>query len=227
MSDEISAIEAKRMSPNIKLAIITGPVFVVLFVVLFKVVNFSPTAQLADAGVVSSSAITSTVTADASRTVEVASSPVNASTLSNPDNPVLQISTSVGNLQIELYPKNAPVAVKKLIELINEGYYAKGTVLESRPSIGFVIAKTGADAQRFVVQQDEGRALQSQRGSVAILKSAVSSAYLNNIFVGYRQQAELQDKYIILGQVLKGLEEVEKKSRGKAGLVSHLKVSKN
>lgn len=117
----------------------------------------------------------------------------------------IEISTEIGSMRVELYPDKAPGAVAALIELVKSGYYESDTVLESRPDLGFVIAKIGESAQRFDFK-DDASDLVSRRGSVAISKSSVADAYLNNIFFGYTHQPELQQHYVIIGQVVDGLE---------------------
>lgn len=142
--------------------------------------------------------------------------------LSSPENPTVTISTTIGELQIELLPDAAPELISRFKELIESGYYSNNTVLESKPGVGFVIARVGEGARQFNISQDEGNNLVSQRGSVAVLKSGVSPAYLNNIFVGYHAQEQLQDNYVIFGQITHGLDAIEKNSVGKRAMVTSL-----
>lgn len=206
--------ETKSISANAKLVII-GLGLVILFLLVFIFLGVQPESQSPQAKQAGNST----------------SSTINGITLdkvtaeSNPNNPVIQINTDLGNLKIELYPEYAPIAVEKLIKLISEKYYGQGTVLESKHGIGFVIAKISGDVQSFVVADNEVNNLRSGRGSVAILKHDVSPAYLNNIFVGYKSQLELQEKYIILGQVLEGIDDIEKNAYGKTGSVSSMSVN--
>lgn len=206
--------ETKSMSPNVKLSII-GFGLVILFVLMFKytgVQSESPSVHVA-------------------QTDDSTSIPVNniatdkISAVSDFNNPVVQISTDLGDLKIELYPDYAPTIVNELIKLISENYYDEKTVLESKPGVGFVIAKVGADAHQYNIVNDEVNNLRSERGSVAIMKHGVSPAYLNNIFVGYKSQLELQEMYIIIGQVLEGVDDIEKNSNGIVGSVSSVSVN--
>ena len=125
------------------------------------------------------------------------------------DAPQILITTELGRVQVELYPDEAPKAVAALIELARSGYYATDTVMESRPGLGFAIAKMGATARAFEFTDDASN-LVSRRGSVAISRSSVTSAYLNNLYFGYGHQPGLEKHYVIIGQVVDGLEQHER-----------------
>lgn len=124
-------------------------------------------------------------------------------------NPRIEINTQAGKVLIELYPEAAPKAVSELIALAKSGYYDKDVIMQARPQLGFAIAKTGSSIETFTFQ-DEANALSSRRGSVAISKASVSNAYLNNLFFGYAPQPELEKHYVIIGQVLQGLDKIER-----------------
>lgn len=125
------------------------------------------------------------------------------------DNPRIEINTQAGKVLIELYPQAAPKAVSDLIALAKSGYYDKDAIMQVRPQLGFAIAKTGNSIEAFTFE-DEANALSSRRGSVAISKASVSNAYLNNLFFGYAPQPELEKHYVIIGQVLQGLDRIER-----------------
>jgi len=127
--------------------------------------------------------------------------------------PVIEINTEIGKLRVELYPEFAPDAVTELIKLIKSGYYDSDTLMQSRTHLGFAIAKLGQSPKTFDFE-DEPNKLISRRGSMAIAKSSASPAYLNNLFFGYRSQPALEKHYVIIGQIIDGLELVEKSPSG-------------
>lgn len=154
---------------------------------------------------------------------------INAETkeiVNNNSNPVIDVQVPMGKLRIELYREQAPKTVAKLIDLVKSGYFNQSTVFESRANLGFVIAKIGKSAEAFDFK-DELNTLSSRRGSFAISKSNVSKAYLNNLFVGFDKQPELQKHYIIIGQVLEGLELIEKNPSGQIRPVSSFTMVEN
>lgn len=137
--------------------------------------------------------------------------------------PLIEIDTVAGKLRIELYPTQAPVAVAELIKLTKSGYYNSDTLLQSQAQLGFAIAKLGQSLKKFKFK-DEPSALTSRRGSVAIAKSTASPAYLNNLFFGYARQPELEKHYTIIGQVVDGLQLVEKSVSGERLKVNSFKL---
>ena len=137
--------------------------------------------------------------------------------------PLIEIDTVAGKLRIELYPTQAPVAVAELVKLTKSGYYNSDTLLQSQPQLGFAIAKLGQSLKKFNFK-DEPSTLTSRRGSVAIAKLSASPAYLNNLFFGYGQQLDLEKHYTIIGQVVDGLQWVEKFAPGERLKVNSFKL---
>lgn len=198
--------------------------FLALFLVLSEITSYpftSKSSQSSQLAPPSSQSISSNLT----RTNEISRQEISAA--SNVNNPLVIINTSVGNLTIELYPEHAPLAVKKLMQLIENNYFSDGAVLESKSGVGFVIAKVNGNVESFENVKDEVNNLSGGRGSIAILKSDRSPAYLNNLFVGYQPQPHIRDLYIVFGQVVEGLDEIEKQSNGSVGRVSSFVIDKN
>lgn len=119
--------------------------------------------------------------------------------------PIISINTQRGPVVIELYPTQAPKTVADLTSLVKSGYYDADTVMETRPGLGFVISKIGNSARPFEFTDDVNR-LTSRRGSVAVSKSSTSHAYLNNIFIGFNAQPDLEKYYTIIGHVIDGID---------------------
>lgn len=136
---------------------------------------------------------------------------------------LVEIFTDVGQLWVEFYPERAPNVVAELIELIRSGYYDSGTIVESRPDIGFVISKVDANMRSFEFEE-EVTGLTSRRGSIAIARPSMSPAYLNNIFVGYLKRPDLEQHYTIIGQVIKGIDTVEMAPQGKRHAVRKFRL---
>lgn len=137
--------------------------------------------------------------------------------------PRVSIDLQVGTVLIELYPEQAPKAVAEFLSLIKSGYYGSDTFMEARPGLGLVIGRIGGSAKSFEFT-DETNALTSRRGSVAVMKAAESPAYLNNIFIGYDAQPEMEQYYTIIGQVIEGIDDAERAKPGSRHKVGAVKV---
>ncbi|MFK5892199.1 MAG: peptidylprolyl isomerase [Pseudomonadota bacterium] len=141
-------------------------------------------------------------------------------------NPVVYLNSNIGDLRIVLYPEAAPEVVKDLIKFIESGYFNHDTYIEARPGVGLVIAKLGNEKQNFIFK-DETNSFKSQRGSIGVAKSSVSNSYINNLFVGYGSLPDIEKHYIIIGQVIKGLDLLEKSANGARYKVNSIEVIKN
>jgi len=136
---------------------------------------------------------------------------------------LVKIETELGQLEIKFFPERAPIVVAELISLAETGYFNSDMFLESRPQLGFVMAKTGSSVKAFNFK-DESNDLTSARGSVAIAKSFASNAYVNNIFIGYNSQPDIEVNYTIIGQVTKGLELIEANAKAGSYKVNSFKL---
>ena len=174
------------------------PAAIILVIIIISSYYFNETNKPMQTGAVSGAALPSAIKIEKPSAITGQDSTV-----------VVTIDTEVGRLRAEFYPDKAPAAVAELIALTRAGYYSTDTELEVRPGLGFVIAKLGGDAKKYVVS-DEQTGLSSRRGSIAISSASVSSAYLNNLFFGFNPQPGLEQNYIIIGQVLDGLERFER-----------------
>jgi len=137
---------------------------------------------------------------------------------------LVEIETEIGNIQVKFYSDKAPVAVTELIKLVKSGNFDSDTFLEARPQLGFAIAKIGDTAKAFDFKDDTNN-LTSGRGSVGISKLSASNAYLNNIFFGYNSQPDLEKHYTIIGQVIKGLDLIERSAKGSRYKVNSFKLT--
>lgn len=228
MDDKSSINETGSMGLGSKFALL-GLGCALFFLALSVMTSYPITTNSSQPSQLSSPSSQSTtsqsMSSNLTQTNEI--SPQEISAASNVNNPLVKINTSVGNLTIELYPEHAPLAVKKLMQLIENNYFSDGTVLQSKSGVGFVIAKVNGNVESFENVKDEVNNLSGDRGSIAILKSDRSPAYLNNLFVGYQPQPHIRDFYIVLGQVVEGLDEIEQQSNGRVGHVSSFAIDEN
>ena len=105
-----------------------------------------------------------------------------------PGNPVVVISTSLGDITVELFNDKAPVSVANFLQYATEGFYS-GTIFH-RVVSGFVVQGGGYTATmvekptRPPIQNEATNGLRNLRGTVAMartqsLRSATSQFYFN------------------------------------------------
>ena len=135
-----------------------------------------------------------------------------------PGNPVAVISTSMGDITVELFKDRAPVSVENFIRYVNEGFYP-GTIFH-RVVKNFVVQGGGylpgmvEKPTHEPIQNEATNGLRNVRGSLAMartqtLRSATSQFYINvanNTALDHRGYAPLDFGYAVFGRVLSGMD---------------------
>ena len=134
-----------------------------------------------------------------------------------PGNPVAVISTTLGDITIELFKDHAPVSVENFVQYASEGFY-DGTVFH-RVVPNFVIQGGGYTASlaekptRAPIQNEATNGLRNTRGTVAMarkqaLRSATSQFYINvadNRMLDHTGYSPADFGYAVFGRVLSGI----------------------
>jgi peptidyl-prolyl cis-trans isomerase A (cyclophilin A) len=135
-----------------------------------------------------------------------------------PGNPVAVISTSMGDITVELFKDRAPVSVENFLQYAAEGFYA-GTIFH-RVVKGFVIQGGGytpgmkEKPTREPIQNEATNGLRNLRGTLSmartrVLRSATSQFYINvanNSSLDHRGYAPDDFGYAVFGRVLSGMD---------------------
>ncbi len=139
-----------------------------------------------------------------------------------PGNPVVSISTSLGDFTIELFKDRAPVSVANFLQYVQEGFYP-GTVFH-RVKPAFMIQGGGftetlvEKPTRPPIQNEATNGLRNTRGTVAMartrqLRSATSQFYVNvvdNRMLDHAGYTPDDFGYAVFGRVLAGMEVVDR-----------------
>jgi cyclophilin family peptidyl-prolyl cis-trans isomerase len=137
-------------------------------------------------------------------------------------NPVAVISTSFGDITVELFKDLAPVSVANFLQYANEGFYA-GTIFH-RVARGMVIQGGGFDTDlreketRKPILNEATNKLRNARGTLAMartraLRSATSQFYINladNPEFDHRGFTPSDFGYAVFGRVIAGMDVVDK-----------------
>jgi len=139
-----------------------------------------------------------------------------------PGNNVVLISTSAGDITIELFKDKAPVSVANFLDYATEGFYP-GTIFH-RVVKGFVVQGGGYTATmvekptRPPIQNEATNGLRNVRGTVAMartqsLRSATSQFYFNvssNPDLDHQGFSPRDFGYAVFGRVLSGMDVVDR-----------------
>jgi len=136
-------------------------------------------------------------------------------------NPVVGMVTSMGTIEMELYPDKAPVTVKNFESYVKKGHY-NGTIFH-RVIKGFMVQGGGMTADMKEkstdppIKNESGNGLKNDRGMVAMARtsdpnSATAQFFINVVDNGFLNKDQARDGvgYAVFGKVIKGMDVVEK-----------------
>jgi peptidyl-prolyl cis-trans isomerase A (cyclophilin A) len=143
------------------------------------------------------------------------------------DNPVVLMTTSMGSIKIELFPKEAPLTVKNFLAYVKDGFY-KGTIFH-RVIPGFMIQAGGFTADMKLkptgrpVRNEAGNGLKNDRGTVAMARSADPDSATSQFFINVVNNDNLNRPmpdgygYAVFGKVIEGMDVVDRIAAVKTG----------
>ena len=137
-------------------------------------------------------------------------------------NPVVVVSTSMGDITLELFKDKAPVSVQNFLQYAADGFY-ENTIFH-RVKAGYVVQGGGftpemvEKATRPPILNEATNGLRNARATVAMartqaLRSATSQFYINlaaNTQLDHRGYAPDDFGYAVFGRVLSGMDVVDR-----------------
>ena len=147
-------------------------------------------------------------------------------------NPVVLMSTSMGDIRIELDAAKAPITTKNFVEYVSAGHY-DGLIFH-RVIPGFMIQGGGMDPAMnenkngAPTKNEATNGLKNDVGTVAmartnVVDSATSQFFINvknNDFLNHRSTAAAEFGYAVFGRVIDGMDvvrSIEKVPTGNKG----------
>lgn len=133
--------------------------------------------------------------------------------------PHVLLSTSLGDIEVELDPQHAPVSTQNFLAYVDSGFY--NGVSFHRVIPGFMVQTGGftADLQqknaRAPIKNEADNGLRNQRGSLAMARtrdvdSATSQFFINLTDNAFLDHGSRDFGYAVFGKVVRGMEVVDK-----------------
>ena len=136
---------------------------------------------------------------------------------SNPNNPIVLISTSVGDMKAELYKDKAPKTVDNFLAYVNEKFY-DGTIFH-RVIPRFMLQGGGFTPEmkekptKAPVKNEAGNGLKNTYGTLSMARtpdvdSATAQFFINvkdNDFLDHRDDTMQGFGYCVFGKVIEGM----------------------
>jgi cyclophilin family peptidyl-prolyl cis-trans isomerase len=138
-------------------------------------------------------------------------------------NPMVILSTTLGDIKVELYPDKAPVTVQNFIDYTKAGYY-DGTIFH-RVIPNFMVQGGGltpdmqdkTTGRKPAIKNESSNGLKNEVGTLAMARtsapdSATSQFFINVVNNDFLNKEKAQDKvgYAVFGKVVDGMDVVNK-----------------
>jgi cyclophilin family peptidyl-prolyl cis-trans isomerase len=145
-------------------------------------------------------------------------------------NPTLVVETSLGNVKVELFQKEAPISVENFLDYAKSGFY-NGTIFH-RVIPGFMIQGGGFTPDltqkptKGQIKNEAANGLKNERGTLAmartnVVDSASSQFFINvsnNDFLNHREGGPQVYGYAVFGKVISGMDVVDKIAATQTGM---------
>ncbi|HVY54937.1 MAG TPA: peptidylprolyl isomerase [Thermodesulfobacteriota bacterium] len=134
-------------------------------------------------------------------------------------NPVVIMSTSKGDIKIELFKDKAPITVENFLAYVNDGFY-NGTIFH-RVIPNFMIQGGGFTPDftqkptKPPIKNEAANGLKNERGTLAmartqVVDSATSQFFINLVDNSFLDNGVRDYGYAVFGKVIDGMDVVDK-----------------
>jgi cyclophilin family peptidyl-prolyl cis-trans isomerase len=151
----------------------------------------------------------------------------------NEKNPVVTMSTNMGDIRIELNSDKAPITTKNFLAYVNDGHF-DGLIFH-RVIPGFMIQGGGFDSKmsqrptKSPIKNEAHNGLKNVKGSIAMARTDVVDSATAQFFINVKDNDFLDHKntspggygYAVFGQIIEGMDivhTIEKVKTGNRGM---------
>lgn len=144
---------------------------------------------------------------------------------------MLKITTSLGEISVELFDKEAPVSTKNFLDYVNAGFY-DGTIFH-RVIDGFMIQGGGFTAEmrqkkaNAPIKNESGNGLENKKYTLAMARTSVPDSATCQFFINtsdndFLDKSQSRDGvgYAVFGKVVAGNDVVDQIGKTKTGTIS-------
>lgn len=142
-------------------------------------------------------------------------------------NPQVRLQTSLGEIVVELYAKEAPISTANFLKYVESGFYA-GTIFH-RVIPGFMVQCGGMDKdmnekpnKQAPIKNEADNGLKNLRGTLAMARTQEVDSATSQFFINLKDNAFLDHGYrdfgyAVFGKVVSGMDVVDKIAEAKTG----------
>lgn len=160
-------------------------------------------------------------------------SAVSPAALAAKGDPHVLLTTSAGNIELELDSQKAPVSVKNFLDYVNSGFYNNTTFHRVIP--GFMIQGGGFNElmqqkqPNPPIKNEADNGLLNKRGTISMARtadkdSATSQFFLNVADNAFLDHGQRDFGYAVFGKVVKGMDVADKFLRFRLTMSVHTRM---
>ena len=138
------------------------------------------------------------------------------------NNPHVLLTTSAGNIELQLDSQKAPVSVENFLKYVNSGFYNNTTFHRVIP--GFMVQGGGFNEHMQQkqpnppIKNEADNGLRNTRGTIAMARTADKDSATSQFFINVADNAFLDHGqrdfgYAVFGKVVKGMDVADKISQ--------------
>lgn len=133
--------------------------------------------------------------------------------------PMVVITTSMGDIKVELFADKSPITVNNFLAYIEEGFF--NNTIFHRVIPGFMAQGGGMEADmsqkrtRAPIKNEANNGMKNKRGTLAMARTSVVDSATAQFFINVADNTFLDHSsrdfgYAVFGQVVEGMEVVDK-----------------
>ncbi|MBB3103691.1 peptidylprolyl isomerase [Azomonas macrocytogenes] len=134
------------------------------------------------------------------------------------ENPRVLLHTSLGEIEIELDAKKAPISVENFLTYVKSGFYDK--TLFHRVIPGYIVQGGGFDQNLTIkkplspIKNEADNGLHNVRGTLAMARTQAVDSATSQFFINHRDNTFLDHSkrdfgYAVFGKVIRGMSVVD------------------
>jgi cyclophilin family peptidyl-prolyl cis-trans isomerase len=150
------------------------------------------------------------------------------------DHPQVRVTTSMGDIVMELYPDRAPITVAEFVKYVKEGQYTQTLLHRVVPGFlvqggGFSAVDESSKPTHGSVPNESGNGLQNKRGALGLARTEAPHSGNCQFYINLADNSELDPLpvrwgYAVFGQVIDGMDVVERISTVPTGAEGKFKA---
>lgn len=135
------------------------------------------------------------------------------------DNPMVVLSTTHGEITIELFPQKAPITVKNFMEYVDAGFYDNTifhrVIPEFMIQAGGITKDFKKKQTRPPIKNEADNSLRNSRGTISMARTQDVNSATSQFFINLKDNTFLDHMvrdygYAVFGKVISGMDVVDR-----------------